>query len=149
MFRQVFQLSVAVAVSACPKPGPSATPPSPYAVRFESQAHYVVDVPATSLIAVSTTGGFHLNADYPIVFVPKRDSAVQFSSDRIRPERGVTQPCADRRDETCAAELLVPLTPQRVGSALVSGMLHISVCSAETCLIEKIPLSVTITVASQ
>jgi hypothetical protein len=60
----------------------------------------------------------------------------------LRPE--TTTPCPGDAKQVCSASLVLPYTPPAGGSARVAGVFAFSVCTAERCLIQKVPLSIAV-----
>ncbi|HVO21062.1 MAG TPA: hypothetical protein VMU15_17505 [Anaeromyxobacter sp.] len=129
-------LIVLGAARADPPPGPRAQGPE-WAVAAEPGASGgpVVD------LRVEARAGFHVNLEYPMAFSPSPSATARFQGTRVplRPAR--TAACPGDGKEVCSATLELPYLPPPAGAARVAGTLAFSVCSAERCLIQKVPLS--------
>jgi hypothetical protein len=94
---------------------------------------------AIAVLHLAARAGFHVNLEYPISFRPAPGSAA--GAERVALQPASRESCQGRSQETCAVRLELPLTAAGAGAAPVSGTLAFSVCSADRCLIEKVPLS--------
>ena len=124
---------------------------APAAARVEAAAWAVaIDPPtawcpgkqARASIALEARDGHHVNLEYPTAFRPDGASTAAFASDRIPLVAGSRRPCPGRPGETCAVVLDLPFTARAGPTVRLAGLVAFSVCSADRCLIEKIPLSV-------
>jgi hypothetical protein len=104
-----------------------------------------VGKPSTVSVQVSSRGGYHVNLDYPMAFRPSAESTVTFEGARIPLRPSSTSPCEGRPKESCSVTLDLPFVAPAAGEARLDGTLAFSVCSAERCLIEKVPLGTRIT----
>ena len=127
----------------------AASSPGPASARAEAQ-EWVVDAiprPAGSASAVDlhlvSRAGYHVNMEYPMAFVPSPEATVKFQGVRVPLRPGSTAPCQGDGKEVCSVSLVLPYVPPPSGSARVAGVFAFSVCSAERCLIQKVPLSIT------
>lgn len=78
-------------------------------------------------IAVQAKGKYHLNADYPINFVPAGGGA------KVTKAQMAFTACADPKTEQCGATVPVP-SPGK-------GTLAYAVCDPDICLIKKVALA--------
>lgn len=152
MQRQVRQLILALLVAAA---APLARADAPPPARVEKPA-YVVEVAgapdvrpgATAQLDVKLVarGGFHLNADYPTSFKVTAGSAgVRYPKPKVDKASGIAyEPCAAGSHDSCTARAQVPFVVASPGSHPVGGVLAFSVCDEEQCLIEKVPVGVTV-----
>jgi hypothetical protein len=158
MLRQVRQLIaplVAVAALAgCTKDQP-AEPPAvvekkpdaqPFAASLAPQATYTSGLPGIAVASVVAREGFHVNPDYPVAFKPAAESTVKFGGDRVPLDDGRKTPCAAKTEDACQVDFDLPFVAGEAGSNQVRGVLAFSVCSADKCLIEKMPLTLAIDV---
>ncbi len=76
-------------------------------------------------VALTTHDGFHVNADYPVSFKMEDGARVDLKDTMQK------KPCASGA-ESCSASMRVPNK---------NGTLAFSVCSADLCRIEKLPLA--------
>jgi hypothetical protein len=162
MLRQVRELILIplLVLAACTKEAAPAPAPAPaptaekkaapaadnYALSIEARAPYTAGKEALAAITVSAKNGFHVNPDYPVAFKPEGFEAVKFAEERVRLQPGQKTPCAEKAEDACTVEFPLALTPEKAGPAKVAGVLAFSVCSADKCLIEKVPLSLALTV---
>jgi len=95
-------------------------------------------------LRLEARAGFHINLEYPMAFLPSREATARFSAARVplRPAR--TTPCPGDGKEVCSATLELPYGQPPAGAARVAGTLAFSVCSADRCLIQKVPLSLAV-----
>lgn len=131
-------------------PGPPAIAEKPTEKPAEGPQPFVASIrsKAESMAAVKIEAreGFHVNPDYPVAFKPTAASgAVKFSQDRIPLSDGAKTPCAEKAEDACAMEFDLSFTPE-AGASSVQGVVAFSVCSAEKCLIEKVPLTLALSV---
>ena len=125
---------------AAEKAGGEKAGPEVKAATFSAKLEGVtakVGESATAVVTVLAAGGYKVNQEYPYKF--KLDAA---------PE-GVTYPAAvvtevERTKERATMKL--PFVAQKAGTYQVSGTCSLSVCSEETCVIEKVPLAVQVVV---
>ncbi|MBL9037240.1 MAG: hypothetical protein JNG84_01875 [Archangium sp.] len=155
--------TVMLLLAACTQPpvvappvAPARAPEAVGAPRVEAETYAVTlapvgPYPPTSagevIVSIEARAGYHVNADYPVKFTTAKDATVTFASPAI-PLRDVLHktPCEKQPTEACAASAKVPFTAGAAGDAVVAGTLAFSVCSAEQCLIEKVPLRLTLSV---
>ena len=161
MQRQVRQLSLAALVvagafAACTKETPSKSAPpaaeapsgsKPFAAALTvGPAPYAAAQPGVVIATVEAKDGFHVNADYPVAFKVDAASTVKFAGDRVPLNEGKKTPCAAHAEDACKVDFEVPLTAGAAGTNTVAGTLAFSVCSADKCLIEKVPLTLALDV---
>lgn len=152
MRRQVRQL-IAAAGALAALGGVAAAEGAP--ARVEKDA-YVVELvagpevrpgaPGQVEVKMSARGGFHLNADYPSSFkvIPASD-AVTYPRPKVDRASGLSYERCASSEESCAARAQVPFVIAKPGTHSVGGLFAFSVCDKEQCLIEKVPLAVTVT----
>ncbi|MDP3505742.1 MAG: hypothetical protein Q8S33_35695 [Myxococcales bacterium] len=146
-----------VVVSACkqeqaasPTPATSPTPAKDkhFTVSFSGQPATVGDAARLSLRLVATDG-FHVNADYPVSFVPDESPAVAFAAPRVPlKDTAAKTLCAGSAEDTCALDATLSPKAVAAGTHRVSGVFAFSVCSADQCLIEKEPVSLQLVVSA-
>ena len=88
----------------------------------------------TLTVRLTATSPFHVNDEYPHRFVP--DEATDLPAGAWRELKAFV--VDDERHGTLHATL------ERGGATTIAGRFFTSVCSAEKCLIEKIPLTLTV-----
>ena len=97
---------------------------------------------AAATVHVTARAGYHVTPEYPMSFRPGKESTVTFKSARLALTPATTTACQAEPSYTCALAVELPFTAPAQGEAVLAGTLHFSVCSAERCLIEKVPLLV-------
>ncbi len=113
-----------------------------YSVKLAAKDAYSAGTVGTAAVTIASKNGFHVNPEYPVAFKPEGSLGVTFSDQRVRLENGVKTPCTEHAEDSCSIEFALPMTPEKAGVAHLAGVLAFSVCSADKCLIEKVPLSV-------
>ena len=114
-----------------------------WTASLEAPKRFRAGEPAAARVQLIARGGYHVNLDYPLAFIPAADATADFASARVALSPSERTPCDGHPGDVCTVGADVPLVP-RGGSALrVAGTLAFSVCTAERCLIEKAPLAVT------
>jgi hypothetical protein len=116
--------------------------------KFEAES-YLVEISAGSparagiagsvRVSLTAKAGFHINDQYPYRF---RASP---------PADGVSYPKpvlerADGQYEEKTAVFQLPFVASHAGQFSVGGVLNLSVCSPTSCVVQKAPLSVTVSV---
>jgi len=146
MRRQILELSLlALALAACTKP-PAAAAKEPFEVSLTARDPWAVGTESSASLTVKATSGFHVNPEYPVTFKPEGFEAVKFTAERVQLTAGSKTPCAEKAEDACSVEFPLSVTPEKAGPARLAGVFAFSVCSAEKCLIEKVPLTLAISV---
>lgn len=147
MQRQILSLLALLALAACTKDTkdkePVAVTAAPAAAGEEHPYAATLTAQSASLAAVKIEArdGFHVNPDYPVAFKPTpANGAVKFSQERIPLSDGRKTACAEKAEDACAMEFDLSFAPE-AGASSLQGVVAFSVCSAEKCLIEKVPLT--------
>lgn len=107
-----------------------------FAAWLESKPSYKVNESASLQVVLTAEDPFKCNEQYPYRF-------------QLTPAAGLTFPEPTVRNMNISKQrsvMSVPFTPTASGSQTVSGELSFSVCTDDKCLIEKQPLSITVTV---
>ncbi|MFZ5443258.1 MAG: hypothetical protein ACOZQL_24840 [Myxococcota bacterium] len=143
-------------VSACTKEAakpaekPATEPTKAAAAPLDTEQYAVAVSPKGALtagqegavaITVTAKSGFHVNPEYPVAFKPEGFEALKFADEKVRLTAAQKTPCADKAEDTCVAEFPVGFTCEKAGAAKFAGTLQFSVCSADKCLIEKVPVT--------
>ncbi len=89
-------------------------------------------------ITIASKGGYHINPQYPYKFKAAAPAA-----------EGVTYPKpvlqrADGTFEETRGTFVVPFVAAKAGKATIGGVLHLSVCTTGNCVMDKVPLEVTV-----
>ncbi len=122
---------------------------SPSAARAETASYLAEIVPSGSYkagaegsvkVTVASKGEYHINAQFPY----------KFKAAAPAPE-GVTYPKpvlqrADGTFEATRGTFQVPFVVSKAGKATIGGTLHLSVCTANNCVMDKVPLDVVVDV---
>lgn len=137
--------ALAVVLAALQGAAPS-PPPAP--VRAEAKEWVVSAGPraagagsAAVDLQLTARAGYHVNLDYPMAFAPSPDATAVFAGARVPLRPVSTAPCQGDGKDVCSVSLVLPYAPPADGPARVAGVFAFSVCSAERCLIQKVPLS--------
>jgi hypothetical protein len=95
------------------------------------------------VLHIAALNGFHVNAEYPHNFKPDGSSeGVTFDKPRFDLQGTAERsPCPGSHEDSCAMSAAIPFQAPSAGQPRVAGVLSFSVCSAEKCLIEKVPLA--------
>jgi hypothetical protein len=89
-------------------------------------------------IVLNAKPPFHANQQYPYKFKAKEGGGVKFAQPVVGKDRA--------KLETQRVTMRVPFTPDGAGKRTVSGQFAFSVCTEETCLMEKRDLSLVVDV---
>lgn len=156
MLRQVRKLRGAIAALAvalalvlyiCP------SEPQKYAGAADAGAVFQASLTGPERIAVSSQGevvvevtarnGFHVNDEYPHSFRPTQGvEGVRFGAERFDLRQGWERtPCPAEPDHACAVRARVPFQATAKGARRAEGVVALSVCNPEICLIEKVSVS--------
>jgi hypothetical protein len=121
----------------------------PAAARAET-ASYIAEIAASGgykagaegavKVTVVSKGEYHVNAQYPY----------KFKAATPAPE-GITYPKpvlqrADGTFEATRGTFQVPFVASKAGKATIGGTLHLSVCTASNCIMDKVPLEIVVDV---
>jgi hypothetical protein len=139
--------------SAAPAPAtPVPAPPLPAAgpraqgeqwtAALTAPAAFRAGEPTAARVRITARGGYHVNPDYPLAFVPAADASADFASARVALTPSARTPCEAHPGDACEVVADVPLVPRDGATLRVAGTVAFSVCTAERCLIEKVPLAV-------
>lgn len=98
---------------------------------------YKVGQQGTVTAVVNAIGDYHVNQEYPYKFtLIAAPAGVTYGETVVR---NVSR--SEKR-----ASIRVPFTPISAGAATISGVCSLSVCTSSNCVVEKVPLSVTVKV---
>ena len=99
-------------------------------------------------LSLVAEGGYKVNEEYPLSFVPeKSQTEVLFSSAQYALTPHTKKNCAEKKDAVCEVRAKVPFEATK-DATQVEGVLKMSVCSLDKCLIEKVPVTAKIQPAS-
>ena len=110
-----------------------------YLAEIAEGGPYKVGASGSVRVSLTAKAQFHINDQYPYRF---RTSP---------PPNGVSYPKpvlerADGQFEEKTAVFNLPFVASHSGQFDVGGVLNLSVCSADSCIVQKAPLNVTVTV---
>jgi len=110
-----------------------------YLVEIAAAGPFKVGVEGTARVTLTTKGVYHINAQYPYRFKA------------AAPPTGLSYPKpvlqrADGQFEEKRAVFNLAFVASQAGKFNVGGTFHMSVCSSGSCLVEKAPLDVTVSV---
>lgn len=132
--------SVLAVASADPAPPATArVEADTYLVELTAGGPYKAGVPGNVTVSLTAKAGFHINEQYPYRF--KTSS----------PSEGISYPKpvlerADGHFEEKTALFNLPFVASHSGKFTLGGVLNLSVCSPTSCIVQKAPLDVTVTV---
>jgi hypothetical protein len=120
----------------------------PAATKLEADTYLVEIVPigpykagqaGSVKVTLTTKGVFHINGQYPYRFKT------------ASPPEGVSypKPVLERADGQFAektATFQLPFVANHAGTFDVGGVLHMSVCSPNSCIVQKAPLNISVSV---
>lgn len=135
----VLMLATLEAAAPAPDPAPVRAEAKEWAVDASLRA--AGGASAVAEVHLVSRAGYHVNLEYPMAFLPSREATVKFQGARVPLKPVSTAPCRGDQREVCSVSLELPYTLPSSGSARVAGVLAFSVCSAERCLIQRVPLS--------
>ena len=127
--------SAPTAGSGEPVIGQKATNGTAFSAYMSAAKSYKAGKPGAVTVVVAAGEGYHVNKEYP--YKVKLDAApagVSFPSDTVRD--------VSRAEKT--ATMSVPFNADAAGSATISGTCSLSVCTETNCVIDKVPVSVTV-----
>ncbi len=127
--------------------------------RAEGEAYQVALVPppsakpgaaATARVVVTARGPYHVNRDYPTSFRVDKASTASFTAEKLPLGEGAERtPCKDFPGEACALSAPLPFRAAASGETRIAGVVAFSVCNADRCLIEKVPVAVSVAPATK
>jgi ABC-type glycerol-3-phosphate transport system substrate-binding protein len=111
-----------------------------YVAEMAATGAYKAGAEGTVEVTLVPKGGYHTNAQYPYKFKTADP-----------PADGVTYPKpvlqrADGTFEEKKGSFKVPFTAAKSGKATIAGTLSLSVCSEANCIMDKVPLELTVDV---
>jgi hypothetical protein len=110
-----------------------------YTAEMVATGGYKAGAEGTVQVTVVAKGDYHINPQYPYKFKANAPGA------------GLTYPKpllqrADGKFEETRGTFQVPFVAAKAGKATVGGTLNLSVCSAANCVVDKVPLDVSVDV---
>jgi hypothetical protein len=127
--------AASAAPSGEPVVGEKKTNGSAYTAYMSAAKSYKAGKPGAVTVVVNAGEGYHINKEYPYkVKLDAPPAGVSYPSDTIRD--------VNRSEKT--ATMSVPFNADAAGSATISGTCSFSVCTDANCVIDKVPVSVTV-----
>lgn len=111
-----------------------------YVVEISADGPFKAGVQGVAKVTLTTKGEYHINAQYPYRFKASATPPPGLSYPKPVLQR------ADGQFEDKRAVFNLPFVTSQAGKFNVGGTFHMSVCSAGSCLVDKPPLDVTVTV---
>jgi len=118
---------------------PTASEADSYHVEITAGGPYRAGATGSVKVSVTAKAGFHINDQYPY----------RFNTSPPPPGVSYPKPVLERADgqfEEKAAVFNLPFVASHAGQFTVGGVLKLSVCSPASCIVQKEPLAVSITV---
>lgn len=111
-----------------------------YVVEIAASGGYKAGAEGSVKVTLVAKGNYHINAQYPYKF-----------KTAAPPPDGISypKPVLNRPDgtfEATRASFQVPFVAAKTGKATVGGIFHLSVCSEANCIMDKVPLDITVDV---
>jgi hypothetical protein len=119
-------------------PAGSRAETSDYTAEITAAGVYKAGSEGNVVVSVVAKGTYHINPQYPYKFkviVPAADGltypkpTLQRSDGKFEETRGTFQ---------------LPFVAAKAGKTTIGGTLHLSVCSAANCVVDKVPLEVAV-----
>ncbi|HEY3665282.1 MAG TPA: hypothetical protein VGL19_04755, partial [Polyangiaceae bacterium] len=110
-----------------------------FVAEMSAVGPYKAGAPATVKVSLTTKGVFHINGQYPYRFktAPAPDGLTYSKAVLER---------ADGQFEEKTAVFTLPFVASHAGTFNVGGIFHMSVCSPTSCVVQKAPLDISVTV---
>ena len=103
-----------------------------------SAGMYTVGEPAQVEIVLNARGGYKCNDEYPYKFVPKAAPGLTYTTPIVKKDA--------IKVGKAESVMTIPVLPEAAGKQTVEGKFYFSVCTEETCLVEKKDLALTLDV---
>lgn len=110
-----------------------------YLVELTASGPYKVGATGSVKVSLAAKAGFHINDQYPY----------RFNTSPPAPGVSYPKPVLERADgqfEEKAAVFNLPFVASQAGQFTIGGVLKLSVCSPASCIVQKAPLAVSVTV---
>lgn len=111
-----------------------------YTAEIKAPGSYKAGAEGFVEVVLSTKGAYHTNAQYPYKF-----KAADPAPDGISYPKPVLQR-ADGTFEEKRGQFKVPFTASKPGKYTVGGVFSLSVCSEANCIMDKVPLEISVDV---
>lgn len=111
-----------------------------YTVEMKASGPYKANVEGSVEILITPKGDYKLNSKYPVKFkaTDTPPEGVRFPKPLLKREDGTFE---DKK-----GSFKVPFVASKQGKANISGILSVSVCSEQNCLMEKLELDLDVDV---
>ncbi|MFO0551258.1 MAG: hypothetical protein U0271_22910 [Polyangiaceae bacterium] len=127
--------TTASAAASAPDVQGAETKQAAFSAYLSGKGTYKVGQQGTVTAVVTALGEYHVNPEYPYKFVLNAAPAgVSFGETTIR--------TVSRSEKK--ASISIPFSADAAGTATISGVCSLSVCTAQNCVVEKVPLSVSV-----
>ena len=113
-----------------------------WAVALEAPGFLRAGQPSEARLRVTARGGYHVNEEYPMSFRPADGATAALVGERVTLAARGRGPCGAGVEGACDVTAALPFVPEAPGQVRLAGTLAFSVCTAERCLIEKVPLAI-------
>jgi hypothetical protein len=110
-----------------------------YLVEITAGGPYRSGAPGSVKVSLTAKAGFHINDQYPY----------RFNTSPPSQDVSYPKPVLERADgqfEEKTAVFILPFVASHAGQFTVGGVLKLSVCSPTSCIVQKAPLAVSVTV---
>ena len=111
-----------------------------YVAEIRANGGYKAGAEGTVEIVLTTKGAYHTNAQYPYRF-----KAADPAPDGVTYPKPVLQR-ADGAFEEKKGSFKLPFTASKAGKFTIGGIFSLSVCSEANCIMDKVPLEVSVDV---
>jgi hypothetical protein len=129
--------ATATAVASAPDVKGNETKGASFTAYMSGAGTYKAGQSGTVTAVVNAIGDYHVNQEYPYKFTLNAAPAgVSYGETVVRN--------VNRSEKR--ASISIPFTPQSAGTHTISGVCSLSVCTSSNCVIEKVPMSVTVKV---
>jgi hypothetical protein len=119
--------------------------------------HFFVDVdpgppcapgaPCTAKVTLAAVGAFHINDEYPYKFTAREAPGLRALGTDAAGTTVFSKAAGDwRKTEEKVGTMNVKWSSDTAGDKTLAGVLKLSVCSAESCLLDQAPVQATIAV---
>lgn len=126
------------AATASPQAGTSRYDEAKFTLEARPSGSYAAGQEGALEIVLDAKPPFHTNQQYPYKFKAKEGAGVKFAQPVIGKDAAKLEPQR--------LTMRVPFTPDGAGQRTVSGQFAFSVCTDETCLMEKRDLALVVDV---
>jgi len=114
-----------------------------FSIDAVPQRGCVAGAPCTIALQLVARGDFHINDEYPYRYSADEEPGVRFDGTDRAGRNVFSKPAGDwQKTSAKSGEMNVRFTPTEKGRKAITGTFKLSVCSAETCLLEQRQVSV-------